>query len=254
VARPRKNNANYFSHDAGMRSDGRILVLRKKYGNEGYACFCMTLELLTAANNFQKQIDEIELEVIAADFHIDSKYLKEIWKEAHHLKLLNFTEGLLICPNLIKRMEPLLIERQRQREKSQKRWNPTANRKKDNCNTAVLPQYYHGITAEKSCKGKERKGKNINISFDEFWNLYDKKRGYKEKIEKKWNSLTNEEREAIITYIPKYKSCQPDKKFRKDPLSFLNNKSWNDELIPGGNPEKKSNTLQSWTEKTPVAI
>jgi hypothetical protein len=34
-----------------------------------------------------------------------------------------------------------------------------------------------------------------------------------------------------MRYIPNYKICQPDKKFRKDPQTFLNNKSWNDELI-----------------------
>jgi hypothetical protein len=73
---------------------------------------------------------------------------------------------------------------------------------------------------------------NINIKFDVFWNLYDKKRGDKIKIEKKWNKLKNDERTAIIEYIPKYKESQPDKQFRKDPDTFLNNKSWNDEIIP----------------------
>jgi len=73
---------------------------------------------------------------------------------------------------------------------------------------------------------------NINIKFDVFWNLYDKKRGDKIKIEKKWNKLKNDERTAIIEYIPKYKESEPDKRFRKDPDTFLNNKSWNDELIP----------------------
>ena len=34
-----------------------------------------------------------------------------------------------------------------------------------------------------------------------------------------------------MEYLPKYKLSQPEKKFRKDPDTFLNNKSWNDELI-----------------------
>ena len=68
-------------------------------------------------------------------------------------------------------------------------------------------------------------------SFGEFWDLYDKKRGDKGKIEKKWMKLSEREREAIMKYIPLYKEAQPDKKFRKDPDTFLNNKSWNDELI-----------------------
>ena len=68
-------------------------------------------------------------------------------------------------------------------------------------------------------------------SFGEFWDLYDKKRGDKGKIERKWMKLSEREREAIMKYIPLYKEAQPDKKFRKDPDTFLNNKSWNDELI-----------------------
>lgn len=70
-----------------------------------------------------------------------------------------------------------------------------------------------------------------NISFDDFWNLYEKKVGDKTKLEAKWEKLTDEDRTNIMAYIPKYKESQPDKKYRKDPATFLNNKSWNDELI-----------------------
>jgi hypothetical protein len=76
--------------------------------------------------------------------------------------------------------------------------------------------------------------KEINIPFDFFWDEYDKKRGDKVKLQKKWSKLTDEERNLIIDYIPKYKLSQPEKKFRKDPDTFLNNKSWNDELIESG--------------------
>jgi Fe2+ or Zn2+ uptake regulation protein len=71
---------------------------------------------------------------------------------------------------------------------------------------------------------------NNNISFDDFWNLYEKKVN-KEKCEKKWNKLSDVDREIIMKYIPMYKKAQPEKKFRKNPETFLNNKSWNDELI-----------------------
>lgn len=72
---------------------------------------------------------------------------------------------------------------------------------------------------------------DINISFDLFWDLYDKKVGDKTKIEKKWNKLTNQQREDIVKYIPKYIASQPDKQFRKHPETFLNQKGWEDEII-----------------------
>ncbi len=72
---------------------------------------------------------------------------------------------------------------------------------------------------------------SVNIEFDVFWDLYDKKVGDKTKLTKKWNHLTDSERKVIIDYIPRYIKSQPDKHFRKNPETFLNNKSWNDEII-----------------------
>jgi hypothetical protein len=81
----------------------------------------------------------------------------------------------------------------------------------------------------------------INIDFEDFWNLYDKKRGEKNKLEKAWNLLTDQERSDIMEYIPKYKVSQPDKTFRKDPQTFFNNKSWNDEIIKQNGITGRSN-------------
>ena len=73
--------------------------------------------------------------------------------------------------------------------------------------------------------------KNINIDFEWFWNDYDKKVGDKQKLKKKWNKLTDEERQNAMNYLELYKQSVPDKQFRKNPETFLNNKSWNDEII-----------------------
>jgi len=72
---------------------------------------------------------------------------------------------------------------------------------------------------------------NINIDFEWFWNEYDKKVGDKQKLKKKWNKLTDEERQNAMNYLDLYKQSVPDKQFRKNPETFLNNKSWNDEII-----------------------
>ena len=72
---------------------------------------------------------------------------------------------------------------------------------------------------------------NINIDFEWFWNDYDKKVGDKQKLKKKWNKLTDEEMQNAMNYLDLYKQSVPDKQFRKNPETFLNNKSWNDEII-----------------------
>lgn len=68
-------------------------------------------------------------------------------------------------------------------------------------------------------------------AFNEFWDLYDKKTGKKEKVKKKFLNLPEKTRELIMEYIPKYKLSQPNKKYRKDPTTFLNNDGWLDEII-----------------------
>ena len=68
------------------------------------------------------------------------------------------------------------------------------------------------------------------VGFETFWNQYDKKVG-RPKCEKLWSKLTLEERKMCLDYIPLYKQAQPEKQYRKNPETFLRNKSWNDEII-----------------------
>jgi len=77
---------------------------------------------------------------------------------------------------------------------------------------------------------KESKEKEKKIVFARFWDLYDKKVD-KHKCIGYWDKLTNEEIELIFQHIPRYKISQPDKQFRKDPKSYLYNRSWENEII-----------------------
>ena len=73
--------------------------------------------------------------------------------------------------------------------------------------------------------------KRCDYSFDLFWNDYDKKVGDRKKIETKFNAIKNQEREKIRLHIISYKQAQPEKQFRKNPETYINQKSWNDEII-----------------------
>ena len=82
-------------------------------------------------------------------------------------------------------------------------------------------------------KEQEKEQSNISVypDFNDFWELYDLKKGSKQKLKKKWDNLNQETKEEIMVYIPKYINSQPDKQFRKHPGTFLNNESWKDEII-----------------------
>lgn len=84
------------------------------------------------------------------------------------------------------------------------------------------------------------------IGFDLFWNLYNKKVGKKDKVKSKWDKLTIEVQQKILDYIPKYIKSQPDKKFRKDPETFFNNESWNDEIIEADNSQTDYDEYGNW--------
>ena len=94
---------------------------------------------------------------------------------------------------------------------------------------------------------KDNKKSNINIAFADFWNLYDKKRGDTDKIEKKWNALSDKDRQLAMNYIPGYVKSEPNKRFRKDPTTFLNNKSWNDEILEVVKPKSVTNGVDVLT-------
>ena len=76
----------------------------------------------------------------------------------------------------------------------------------------------------------ENKSNEKKIPFQEFWDLYDKKRG-RPKCEKMWNKLSLKKQKLAMEHIPKYKEAQPDKVYRKDPERYLRYEVWNDEII-----------------------
>ena len=82
-------------------------------------------------------------------------------------------------------------------------------------------------------------------TFDRAWNLYEKKVGCKSKLEKKWNSMSKKDRKAAIEYIPLYVLSQPDKQYRKNFKTFLNQRGWEDELIGAKEPPVAANVHPS---------
>lgn len=87
---------------------------------------------------------------------------------------------------------------------------------------------------------------NDVYSFENFWDDYDKKIGNKEKLSRLWDKLSDDDKLKIKAYIPRYKAAQPDKRFRKNPQTFLNNKGWEDETIeskPSFEPTKRYKKL-----------
>lgn len=69
---------------------------------------------------------------------------------------------------------------------------------------------------------------NNYCSFEQFWDAYDKKIG-KVKAERRWQNLTSATRKTILQFIPIYKASLSDKRYQKNPESFLNSRLWEDD-------------------------
>lgn len=82
-------------------------------------------------------------------------------------------------------------------------------------------------------------------TFDNIWNLYDKKVGCKDKLRKKWNSMSKADRKAATEYVPLYVIATEDKKYRKNFQTFLNQRAWEDEIIGGTPPPVSTNETAS---------
>lgn len=227
MARPKKNYCDYFPHDRDMRNHRKVKAIRTKFGPIGYAIWSMTLEYLTGIDGNEFEYSDVEFELMAGDFGVSAPEIQHLIDYCIKLEMLFLNNGFINSESLDDRLKPVYEKRGINKDKSKKQLR--VNGKFANNKTVV-----DGVSAPEmpQSKVKESKvNKTINIPFDLFWDLYDKKIGDKIKLSSKWEKFTDLERKAIMDYIPNYKLSQPDKKFRKDPQTFFNNSSWHDELI-----------------------
>lgn len=120
----------------------------------------------------------------------------------------------------------------KQRENVMKRWS------KD---TKPLPTKYQKNTNEIPLGNGIGNGNGNAIeveiypTFEDFWNTYDKKVGDKKKLEIKWSRYTQKIKDKIINYLPEYIMSTPEKQYRVNPQTFLNQERWENEIIKSNN-------------------
>ena len=208
----------YFSHDYNSRSDEKVKSLLRKQGLTGYGLFWAIIEdLYNNANALRTDYDGI-----AYDFRIDVSIVKSVLND---FNLFVFDGDSFGSLSVQKRLDERDSKSVKARESAHKRWT-NANAMQSQCEGNAI---------------KENKGKEINESkvnkvnildsaFNEWWNIYDKKVS-KDKAIAKWNILTSDEKQLALKIVQEYVNSTPDKTFRKDPTTYLNNKSFNDEII-----------------------
>lgn len=232
-----KKDAYYFSHFSNARHDRKIKRLRKELGIEGYGIYFMLLEVLREQFEFKYPLEDIDL--LSEEFGTSEAKLKTV---IANYGLFEIIEGNFTSLKFIFHLTPYIEKSQRARDAAVIRWNKVnanacANALQMKCESECKESIVKESKVEETIQlelieSDIQKVEILSIlSFDEFWNLYDKKVGDKTKLQKYWDSIKEAERHKIKEHIPMYIMSRPDKKFRKDPQTYLNNKSWNDEII-----------------------
>ena len=224
----------YFSHDYNARNDIKIKHLLSKFGYEGYGIYWALIEDLYNNTNVLR----LDYETLSYDLRCSVDIVKSI---INNFDLFVIDGEIFGSHSVQRRLEERNAKSEKARESAHKRWNKTENY------TNVLPTQ-NECNAIKESKGnekkeikeKEHKEEHSDFEileqypFEEFWNTYDKK-NKRESCEKKFNKLTEKEKELIWGHVPKYVLSTPDKQYRKNPETYLNGKCWNDEIINKSN-------------------
>lgn len=103
-------------------------------------------------------------------------------------------------------------------------------------------------------KLKDIQENNKGIDFENFWSLYGKKKGDKDKVTKKWNSLSVDTQKKILEVLPEWKKQYSQKQFMPFPETFINQKRWGDELDKNENTVTQSTTIQTIGSKAEIAV
>tara|TARA_R100000152_G_scaffold18399_1_gene10190 strand:+ start:5597 stop:6397 length:801 start_codon:yes stop_codon:yes gene_type:complete len=219
-----KKDAYYFSHDANAQHDPKILKMLSQLGWEGYGLYWAIVERLRNEPTYALECD---YDCIAYALRADRDVIKKIIMDYN---LFEVYDGSFWSESLLGRMKKKEEISRKAKESALKRWKGNTTKKQTQSKRNTI----------KENKNKVKKTpKELNYMFIEFWTLYDKRVGDKSKVHKKWESLTNSDREKIMKTLPDFLKTIKDKQYQPYPMTYLNNKRWEDDLTIKKTSEEK---------------
>lgn len=153
MGRPRKNNAEYYTHDSGMRNDVKIKALRRKFSHTGYAVWNYLLEALTDSDDFRIEWNDVNRELYAADFDVTDEELSAIVDYCLKIDLLQMDGGCIMSDTLCGRFNTLIYKRSRDRESVSER--KSGENPEDCMNTGNKKEFFGISDSENSEKPTE---------------------------------------------------------------------------------------------------
>jgi|LSQX01.3.fsa_nt_gb hypothetical protein len=279
AGRKEKYTVDYFPHSC--KHGKTLFILESKYGNDGYAVWFKTLEMLgDSENHFIDCRDTATWEYMQAKMHVNSDLLLQMYNTLAHLGKIDadlWSNRVIWCANFVQNVMDAYARRstiplsktdlcahlsilcehkcssdnisddintqskvkESKEENSNMRTEPCATQTSKVDDTSFSPE--DTPLPPEDYKPKDDKGSVAEeYPFSEFWEFYDKKRD-KGRAERLYKKISLRDRKCIFATLQAYKDSTPDKQYRKNPDTYLRNRTWEDEIIPVGN-DRGSNT------------
>ena len=227
----------YFKHDSNARNDLKLIKVRRKYKMEGYGTYFALIEILREQS--EHKLPLADMPDLAYDLSVSEKIISSVIND---FGLFIVESDVFYSDSLLRRMSDFNEQKERRiaagKEGAKLRWDK--EKKQSHSNRIALPKQSHGTpiaidytTLHYTTLDYTTLNKTKELTawaFDIFWQMYGKSHD-KTKCLDKFCKLDVLEWEKIFKQLPEYVKSTPDVQFRKNPLTYLNGKCWNDEPI-----------------------
>jgi uncharacterized protein DUF4373 len=157
MARPRKNNADYFPHEANARHNLKMKALESKMGLIGYAIYIKFLEFLAGSDYYEIDLSKSYIKTsLPADLGCTEKEFDEFLDYAFELELLKKEDEIIYSPGLKKRLA--VLDRVREADRKRKE-NAENNENSVNNIPDGKPSENSRNTPSKEKENKEKENK-----------------------------------------------------------------------------------------------
>ena len=102
-----------------------------------------------------------------------------------------------------------------------------------------IPKIPDNVNVNVNDNVNDNVNKEKGLPFKKFWDSFDKKIGSKQKCNQKWDKLTFEIQNDILNHLDDYIPSTPDKRYRVNPETYLNQRRWENEIINNQDGTKK---------------
>ena len=243
----------FFTHDFNAHQDEKITLLLMELGYEAYGLYWRILEQLAQASDHKLKAN-VKLLAYTFNYQGDVSIIDNL---IYDFNLFCLEDEYFYSPSLNSRLNRLSEMKKKRAEAGKKGGIAKALLKQKSSIAKALPKQtsstplanssieynrieynrieedrieQNRIEQDRTKKEKDRCQKDDSLhSFQIWWNVYDKKTG-KEKTFTKWKKLKQENQLKCLEVVEKYVRITPDKKFRKNPITYLNGSHWQDEI------------------------